>query len=59
MKDSLWLEENPVLRRYLSVVTALSNIITANRLRIIKPTNAIDYKSVVDVRKKATTTVYA
>ncbi|RKL17458.1 hypothetical protein BFJ70_g14639 [Fusarium oxysporum] len=57
-KDSLWLEENPVLQRRLNVVTALSNITTANRSRAIRPTNATDYKSMADAGKKAITTVH-
>lgn len=58
-KDSLWLEENPVLQRRSNVAIAPSNVITANRSRAIRPTNATDRKSVADVGKKAITTVHA
>jgi hypothetical protein len=58
-KDSLWLEENPVLQRRLNVVTAPSNVITANRSRAIRPISVIDHKSVADAGKKAITTVHA
>ncbi|KAI8417089.1 hypothetical protein FOFC_03402 [Fusarium oxysporum] len=59
MVDSLWLEENPVLQRRLNVVTAPSNVTTANRSRAIRPISVIDHKSVADAHKKAITTVHA
>jgi hypothetical protein len=59
MKDSLWLEENPALRRRLNVMTAPSSVTIANRSRTTKPTNTTDHRFVVDARKKAITTVHA